>query len=73
MLSPAVLQTSGSNIIGQSNRNLRGRLREHLNYIDKNTEATGNHFNLPGHSKWDLMTTVVEKVHARKVWVSITY
>ena len=55
--------------IGQSSRGLREWLTEHLNYVDKNTESTGRHFNLPGHSKWDLKATVVEKVHAREVWV----
>ena len=55
--------------IGQSNRSLKERLREHLNYIDKNTEATGKHFNLLGQSKWDLKATVLEKVHDREVWV----
>ena len=34
-------------------------------YVDKNTEATGRDFNLPGHSKWDLK--VIEKVHDRRV------
>ena len=34
-----------------------------------NREATGSHFNLPGHSKWDLKITVIEKVHDREVWV----
>ena len=55
--------------IGQSGRSLKERLSEHLNYIDKNVEATGRHFNLPGHSKWDLKATVLEKVHDREVWV----
>jgi hypothetical protein len=56
-------------IIGQSCRSLRERLSEHLRYIDRNTEATGRHSNLPGHSKWDMKATVLEKVHIREVWV----
>ena len=32
-------------------------------------EATGRHFNLPGHSKSDLKITIVEKIHDRDVWV----
>ena len=55
--------------IGQSGRSLRERLSEHLGYVDKNKEATGKHFNLPGHSKWDIKATVLEKVHTREVWV----
>ena len=55
--------------IGQSGRSLRERLIEHLGYVDKNKEATGKHFNLPGHSKWDIKATVLEKVHTREVWV----
>ena len=55
--------------IGQSSRSLKERLGEHLNYIDRNIEATGWHFNLPGHSKWDLKATVLEKVQSREVWV----
>ena len=55
--------------IGQSGRSLRERLSEHLSYVDKNKEATGKHFNLPGHSKWDIKATVLEKVHTREVWV----
>jgi hypothetical protein len=52
--------------IGQSCRSLRERLSEHLRYIDRNTEATGRHFNLPGNSKWDMKATVLEKVWFRE-------
>ena len=38
-------------------------------YVDNNTEATGREFNLPGHSKWDMKATVIEKVHDWEVWV----
>ena len=38
-------------------------------YVDKNVEATGRHFNLPGHRKWDLKVTVLEKIHSKEVWM----
>ena len=41
----------------------------HLNYVDKNSEATGRHFNLPGHTKWDMKVTVFKKIHSYDVWV----
>ena len=34
-----------------------------------NREATGRHFNLPGHMKSDMAVTVLEKVHSRDVWL----
>ena len=58
----------GKQYIGQTSKSLRERLTQHLNYVDRNMEATGRHFNLPGHSKSDLRATVIEKVHSREVW-----
>ena len=55
--------------IGTTHRSLRDRFREHLSYVDRNVEATGNHFNLPGHSKSDMKVTVLEKVHSRDIWM----
>ena len=55
--------------IGQSSKTLRERFRQHLNYVDRNSEATGRHFNLPGHTKWDMKVTVLEKIHSNEVWV----
>ena len=55
--------------IGQTSKSLSERLRQHLGYVDKNVEATGRHFNLPGHSKWDLKVTVLEKIHSKEVWM----
>ena len=54
--------------IGQSSRSLKERFTEHCNYVDRNAQATGRHFNLPGHSKWHMAVTVVEKIHNREVW-----
>ena len=55
--------------IGTTYRSLRERFKEHLGYVDRNVEATGNHFNLPGHSKWDMKVTVLEKVNSRDLWM----
>ena len=55
--------------IGTTYRSLRERFREHLGYVDKNVEATGAHFNLPGHSKADMKVMVVEKVNSRDLWL----
>ena len=55
--------------IGQTHRSLKERFREHLRYVDIDREATGKHFNLPGHSKSDMTVTVLEKVHSRDVWL----
>ena len=55
--------------IGQTSRSLKERFRQHQYYVDKNMEATGKHFNLPGHSKSDMKVTVLEKIHSKDVWV----
>jgi hypothetical protein len=55
--------------IGQTTRRLRDRFQEHLGYVDRQSKATGTHFNLPGHSKSEMWVTVSEKVHSRNVWV----
>ena len=43
---------------------LQTRLMEHRGYISKNdtSKATGEHFNLPGHSLSDLTVTTLEQV-----------
>ena len=48
----------------QRERELREQISEHRGYIyDKNlTQATGAHFNLPGHQLSDMKVTVLEKV-----------
>ena len=55
--------------IGQTNRSLRERFREHLSYVENDREATGRHFNPPGHMKSDMTVTVLEKVQSRDVWL----
>mgnify|MGYP002630892968 CR=1 FL=1 len=58
----------GQQYIGQTGRSLRERFGQHANYVDRNSEATGKHFNLPGHSKSDMRVTIIEKIHKRYVW-----
>ena len=48
---------------------LRDRFSRHCNYVDRNVEATGRHFHLPGHQKSDMKVTICEKVHSQNVWV----
>ena len=59
---------SGQQYIGQTGRSLREPISQHLNYVDRNCEATGRHFNLPGHTKSYMRVTIVEKIHKRDVW-----
>ena len=54
--------------IGQTSKSLRDRFQQHCGYVDRNREATGTHFNLPGHSKSDMKVTVIEKIHTKEVW-----
>ena len=63
-----IKERCGQQYIGQSGRSLKERFRQHLNYVDRNMEATGKHFNLPGHSKSDIRVTIIEKIHKRDVW-----
>jgi hypothetical protein len=50
--------------IGETKFDLKTRLSQHLGYINTRilNQPTGNHFNLPGHSKHNLKATVLEKV-----------
>ena len=50
---------------------LKFRFADHRGYINNQdeTQATGKHFNSPGHSLADLSITVLEKV--KKVMISI--
>ena len=49
--------------IGETGRSIRTRIMEHRGYINNNkNKATGDHFNLPGHSVNDMRFTVLEKV-----------
>jgi hypothetical protein len=48
--------------VGQSGRSLKARLGDHRGYIVNNvtSQATGAHFNSPGHSLSDLTVTIAE-------------
>jgi hypothetical protein len=59
----------GQQYIGQTSRSLRERFSQLCGHVDRNTEATGRHFNLPGHSKSYMSVTVIEKIHSPSVWV----
>ena len=49
--------------IGETERSLKERIIEHIQYIKSNNkkQATGFHFNQPGHSLHDMVTMGVEK------------
>ena len=50
--------------IGETQREMRERISEHRGYIHNKvtSQATSNHFNLPGHSLSDMKVIVIEKV-----------
>ena len=57
----------GKQYVGQTSKILRERFSQHCYYVDRNVEATGIHFNLPGHHKSYMSVTVVEKNHSQNV------
>jgi hypothetical protein len=50
--------------IGETKRKFKVRLSEHKGYINNRNlhEATGAHFNLPGHSIHDMNATILQKL-----------
>ena len=48
--------------IGQTKKTLEDRFKQHLGYVANNINATGTHFNSPGHSRSDMTISVLEKV-----------
>ena len=50
--------------IGETKRTLRPRLAEHRGYVTKKhiDKATGEHFNLPGHTVANMKISVIEQV-----------
>ena len=50
--------------IGVTKRSFRKRVKEHIGYVknEKISEATGEHFNLPGLSHTDMKFTIIEQV-----------
>ena len=51
--------------VGESHRMLKERFAEHQGYVKNKilSKATGQHFNLPGHSLSDMHITALEHVH----------
>ena len=53
--------------VGETDRRLKDRFLEHQGYVrgNKLSKATGNHFNLPGHSHSlsDMHITALEQIH----------
>ena len=50
--------------IGESSRPLKERMKEHVDYVKRlfPTQATGQHFNMPGHDLSNMTVTILEKV-----------
>ena len=50
--------------IGQTERKLKERFANHKQYTKSiiPTQATGEHFNLPGHSLSDITVTIIEQI-----------
>ena len=69
-MTSAVLRCS-QHFIGQTTTNLQERFSKHRSYVDRDMEATGTHFNLPGHSNSGMIVTIVifmKKRHSKDVW-----
>ena len=52
--------------VGQTDRTLQYRFSEHRGYVSNKhlTKATGEHFNLRGHTVSDMQVSIIEKVHS---------
>jgi hypothetical protein len=48
--------------VGQTGRKLVERIKEHLNYICLQKEATGTHYTSNGHNHYNMQVQVIEKV-----------
>ena len=64
VLSHSVIQSVTQRYIGKTERELREQISKHRGYVyNKNlSQATGAHFNLPGHQLSDMKVTILEKV-----------
>ena len=56
-------QNAMISVIGQTKKTLEDRFKQHLSYVANNTQATGQHFNLPSHNSSHMTISVLEKVH----------
>ena len=63
-LLECTIETCKMRYIGESGREFRERISEHRGYIfnKKFNQATGEHFNLPGHGLHNLKCTIIEQV-----------
>ena len=52
--------------VGETEKTLSQRFAQHRGYVNnqKLDQATGEHFNLPGHSLSDMKVTILEKLHS---------
>ena len=55
----------GHQYVGETDRTLQERFSEHKGYVSNSNiaQATGNHFNLPGHSIDDMSVLALTKLH----------
>ena len=53
--------------VGKTKDKAKERFLKHRGYVQNKelSQATGNHFNLPGHSVSDMTFTIIEKVHRK--------
>jgi hypothetical protein len=53
--------------LGETDRSLQERFSDHKGYVNnhKLTQATGHHFNLPGHSVSDMRVMAIVKIYER--------
>ena len=51
--------------VGETEKTLEHRFSQHLGYVDNKDyrQATGRHFNLPGHNKSHMSITVLESIN----------
>ena len=58
----------GQKCIGETGRLMKHRLSEHQGYVNNQVKsvATGEHFNLPGHSLANMTMTILEQVKKTK-------
>ena len=55
--------------MGEIERKIKERIKEHLGYAKNNklTFATGEHFNMPGHSFKNMKFTVIEQIRKEDI------
>ena len=55
----------GAQYIGETEKTLQKRFSQHLGYVrnDHQNKATGQHFNLPGHSLDNMRVSVIETIN----------